>query len=146
MGLRCVCGVRTNPIAVIQRPVTVSFPEGLSTGIVTIFADFCPERPEISTVTITFVDTDNVEPNRNFVFTSTIINDFSCSVSPTACSAGVSGIGVVTDENIPRVFTLRFVGVPRFNTVTFDINEFASIPPSGPIQPLVTFIGCPLIS
>jgi hypothetical protein len=139
MGLRCSCGVRTNPIAV-DPDILMGFVGTIRRGALTLTANICADRPELSTFTASFVD-PTVGDNRSFVFTSTTITQINCVILGGECTVIINGMGLVTGELTPRQF---FVQITENNTLTaFSIGDFAIILEVGELQPDLTFFGCP---
>jgi hypothetical protein len=147
MGLRCSCGVRSNPIA-IDPDMQIAFADGnVRSGSLTLTINVCEDTPDSSTFIASFVDQSGMIPNRSFVFTATEFNEIRCVIIEGECSVIIEGIGLVTGEITPRFFQARFVDQPSPSSdqvTIFVIDAFASIvniPPS--VQPDLTFFGCP---
>jgi hypothetical protein len=145
MGLRCSCGVRTNPIAVDPEIFIGFFQDGVNRrGPLTLTANICADTPELSTFTASFVDlTGGI---RSFVFTSTTITAISCDIFEGECIVTIMGMGLVTGELTPRQFTVRFTDRPSPLSDTlniFTIVGFSTLVQVGELQPDLTFFGCP---
>ncbi|OLS34471.1 hypothetical protein BTR25_21855 [Bacillus sp. MRMR6] len=145
MGLACSCGVRTNPIAV-DPDILIGFPDGMTRrGALTLTANICADRPELSTFTASFVD-PNIVDNRSFAFTSTTFTTISCEIIQGECTVSITGMGLVTGELTPRLFFVQFIDSPSPLSDTlsaFSVGDFAAIIEVGELQPALTFFGCP---
>jgi hypothetical protein len=140
MGLRCSCGVRTNPIAV-DPDVAFGFPDGIvRRGPLTLTANICADRPELSTFTASFVDL-TTGGTGSFVFTSTTITTISCDIIQGECFVTVSGMGLVTGEITPRQLFIQFTENNSLNA--FSIGDFAALIEVVELQPDLTIFGCP---
>jgi hypothetical protein len=140
MGIRCSCGVTTNPVVTGNTFVTFLDQPNVGTpGTVTISADACADRLNLGTASITFTNSP-----RSFEFTSITITSVICSTIGDTCQIVVSGTGLVTGENTPRQFTIIFMdqsGIVN-DSVIFSIDGFAignfQVPPGS-----FTVTGCP---
>jgi hypothetical protein len=143
MGLRCAtCGLQTNPTA--TGTITMQFQDGVSrTGTLTLRIDVCADNLAISSVVATFDDQSGIIPERDFVFTSTVITNVTCDLVNNECRVGIVGMGLVTGEVTPRQFLLSFRDRPIDLLTAFNITGFVgNISPSN-LTPDLTFFGCP---
>jgi hypothetical protein len=131
MGLRCSCGVLIPTHLTSDNEVTFLFfqDNSMATGFATYSANVCADRPEIGSITVNFVDTDNQFPNRSFVFSSTIIQKVSCEILDTNfCLVTIQGIGMVTGEPSPMTFSIQFIDRPDpavDSVIVFRVEGFA---------------------
>jgi hypothetical protein len=130
MGSRCSCGVVTTPVAIAENvPFFFIDSQEIRTGIATYTADVCADTPELSTVTLTFLDTSGMVPNRSFTFTSTVVQTVNCE-SLSTCTIFIAGMGLVSGELEPRAFSTNFVDSrDPFNPDRvdgFSITDFAA--------------------
>jgi hypothetical protein len=147
MGLRCLCGVSTNPIAVDPEILLTFAGFENRSGTLTFTIDVCSDTPESSTFTATFVDQSGPIQNRSFVFTSTNISEIICQVVGGQCNVVILGMGLVAGELSPRPFTFSVVDEPsplsdRLNVFAID-GFVTSSETIGQLQPDLTFLGCP---
>ncbi|MFB3164735.1 hypothetical protein ABLO26_25575 [Neobacillus sp. 179-J 1A1 HS] len=151
MGLRCSCGVRTNPISTTN--VTLTFvdvePREDRNGILTLTIDACADRPDQSTLTA-FVDQSGLIPNRSFTFTATDFEFVACGLvsGPVdiECRVQLGGIGLVTGQTTLFDFTfdLRNPESPLSDILEqIVIVNFANSLERRELQPALTFFGCP---
>jgi hypothetical protein len=149
MGLRCSCGVRTNPVSIAPN-ITMNFVDGgLRDGTLTIAANACVDRLESSTFSATFVDQSGMTPNRSFVFTSTSVTNVICSPTSVDCIGSILGMGLVTGELTPREFSVTFQNrtLPFSDRLlVISIDGFVSNFTNADLTPDLTFFGCTPIS
>lgn len=147
MGLRCSCGVRSNPIAT-DLNVLFFFNEDETqrTGTLTVTVNACADTLDSSILTVSFVDQSGVIPNRSFTFTATSFDSVFCFTLEGLCAIDIIGTGLVTGEITPRGFLVRFTDQPSPTNdevnVVF-IPGFAQLIGSASVQPDLTFFGCP---
>ena len=146
MGLRCSCGVRSNPTAA-SPSITLDFEDGgLRDGPITLTVDVCADSLELSTLSITFVDASCMLPNRSFSFTSTSITNVRCSDFNGACEVRIQGMGLVTGELTPRPFLVLLINrqLPLSDSLqVLIINGFLTNITNADLTPDLTFFGCP---
>ncbi|MEH7390864.1 hypothetical protein [Bacillus sp. JJ1474] len=151
MGLRCSCGVRTNPDAATEN-LDMFFFEDRSTrpGSITLSVNACADRLESTTFTATFFDQSNGGDDRSFTFSATPASTESVScgfLDADVCIVDLKGEGLVTGETTPREFEVSFTtGPPSSSDTLFNLSiaDFASGPVLGAadLQPDLTFFGC----
>lgn len=147
MGLACSCGVRSNPVSVATN-IGFLFADGESRdGTLTFAVNVCVDRLELSTFSAIFADGTGFIPNRSFSFTATDITVVSCTPNPDGtCTVSIQGMGLVTGEVTPRLFTVTFVNRPSPSTdrmISFTIAGFGNNTILGDLAPDLTFFGCP---
>lgn len=150
MGLRCSCGVRSNPIATVLEPVEFLFfgDDPPRRGTMTITVNACADTVESSTLIVNFVDQSGRTPNRSFTFTATLFEEVVCTRQGETCLLEIFGQGVVTGEITPRNFIVSFQNQqsPFLDDVlTVFIDGFGQLFNGRPVQPDLTFFGCPTI-
>jgi hypothetical protein len=143
MGLRCAsCGVQTNPIA--NGTITMTFQDGVTrTGTITLRLDVCADSLTLSSVVASFDDQSGVIPERDFVFTATVITNVTCNLVNNECRVIISGMGLVTGEVTPRQFTITLRDRPIDVLTEFTIVGFATNTLFPNLTPDLTFFGCP---
>jgi hypothetical protein len=146
MGLRCSCGLRTNPIA--TGTIIFTFIQGgvLREGTLTIAANVCADRLELSTFSAIFVDQSGMTPNRSFEFTSTSITSVTCTPVDGICRVSITGMGLVAGELVPREFLVIYDNFPsplNDRLTTFSVFEFVANSTTPFLTPDLTFFGCP---
>lgn len=110
MGLRCSCGVITNPVAITDF-VIFEFPPdsgNFQSGTATYEVDACSDTVPLGNFSLVFVDTDGNEDNRSFAFNSTQILSVTCTPSDGGCNILVIGEGIVVGEVVIRSFNFTF--------------------------------------
>lgn len=109
MGIRCSCGIMTNPVATGLFPYFFLQDNSVRNGTITFTINACADRLEQSTLTATFVDQSGELPNRSFTFTSTNVTSVNC-MDPEGglCTIVIEGTGLVTGETTPRTFNFAF--------------------------------------
>jgi hypothetical protein len=141
MGLRCSCGVRTNPTATASILFRFQNEEFFRIGPMTMRANICANRR--STLSVTFDDESGMTPNRSFTFTSTDITEVNCtSVGGGLCEVSIVGMGLVSGELTRRQFQIiLFEGIPGGNDllVRLEITGFTDANGFFSLEPDLTF-------
>lgn len=147
MGIRCSCGVSV-PLLIAQNvPFQFLENDDVHTGTATYTANVCADFLELGTVSLVFLDTDDIDPNRSFTFTSTSIQAVECTQIGTICIVSISGMGLVAGELEPRRFSASFAdsgveGVPD-QVSSFFITDFAAqIQVANVPSNSITALGC----
>lgn len=119
MGLRCSCGVRSNPILVQNNEFFFDTIGSSISGTGTYTVDVCADRSLFNIFTFSFTP-DDLNPINSFTFTLTSTTDVICQTQIEGCELELSGTGLITGETTPRSFTTRFFNVPDES----PINDF----------------------
>mgnify|MGYP001082856639 CR=1 FL=1 len=71
MGLRCSCGIRSNPIATaLNVQLFFTADQSTRTGTLSVTVNACADTQDSSTLIVSFVDQIGLTPNRSFTFTT----------------------------------------------------------------------------
>jgi hypothetical protein len=147
LGLRCSCGVRSNPTSETPSVSFVFENGGFRSGSLTLTVDVCADSLESSTLSAVFVEHTALVPVANFVFTSTSITRVSCSPNDDGtCIVTIVGEGLVAGELTPRDFDLNLVNRPsplNDRMTGFTISGFTNQNTLADLSPDLTFFGCP---
>ncbi|OLS35402.1 hypothetical protein [Bacillus sp. MRMR6] len=97
-------------------------------GTITFTGNLCSASPELSTLTITFLDIGGSPANRSFTFTATSFTGIFCSPQPSGtCTMFVNGFGEFAGDNNQWSFHVELGDGNDINPDygAFEISNFA---------------------